>query len=483
MAAPQTLSKPVSNDNLEADVVVIGAGPGGYVTAIRCAQLGAKVVVIEKEYLGGTCLNVGCIPSKAMIASVERLQDVKHSGDFGVVLPKGDVKMDFEKMMARKEKIVLTQRGGVGYLFKKNGITHVEGFAKFLDQNTVEVTKDGKKTKVKGKNFILAMGSSVVYLKIPGLEGGRDANVWTSDDAVSAPFVPKSMVIVGGGAVGVEFGYVFNGLGTKVVLLEMLPNLIGVFDEDLGKELQKLLTRQGIDVRTGATLDKAKKTKDGWKCTVNMAGKTEEIDAEVVLLGVGRKANTDGMDLEKVGVKLHRKGVEVVDDGLKTHAPNIWAIGDVTGRIQLAHTAMHEGVVVAENIVHGKNEQVQYKAVPNCVYTVPEVAGVGLTESEAKAKGYEIKVGKAQFRPFGKPMASGHQDGFVKVVIDKKYGEVLGVHMIGAHVTDMIHEGVVALNLEATLESIAMSIHAHPTMAECVLEAFEDAGGMAIHKA
>ena len=213
MAAPQTLEKPISSDNLEADIVVIGAGPGGYVTAIRCAQLGAKVVVIEKEYLGGTCLNVGCIPSKAMIASVERLQDVKHSGDFGVVLPKGDVTMDFEKMMARKEKIVLTQRGGVGYLFKKNKVTHVEGFAKFLDKNTVEVTKDGKKTKVKGKNFILAMGSSVVYLKVPGLEGGREAGVWTSDDAVSAPFVPKSMLVLGGGAVGVEFGYVFNGLG------------------------------------------------------------------------------------------------------------------------------------------------------------------------------------------------------------------------------------------------------------------------------
>lgn len=483
MAAPQTLEKPLSNDNFDADVVVIGAGPGGYVTAIRCAQLGARVTCIEKEYLGGTCLNWGCIPSKAMIASVERMHDVNHAGDFGVNLPKGDVTMDFEKMMARKEKIVQTQRGGVGYLFKKNKVTHVEGFAKFLDQHTVEVEKDGKKTKVRGKNFILAMGSSVIYLPINGLKGGRDEGVWTSDDAVTAPFVPKRMLVVGGGAVGVEFSYVFNGLGTKVTLVEMLPNLIPMMDEELGKELGKLLARQGVDVRTGAMTEKVEKTKNGWKCTVNQSGKVEEIEVDVILLGVGRKANTDGMNLEKVGVKLHKRGVEVVDDTLKTHAPNIWAIGDVTGRIQLAHTAMYEGQVVAANIVQGKSEKADYKAVPNCVYTVPEVAGVGLTESEAIGKGYEVKIGKAQFRPFGKPMATGHQDGFVKVVIDKKYGEVLGLHMIGAHVTDMVHEGVVALNLEATLESMVTSIHAHPTMSEAILEAFEDAHGLAIHKA
>jgi len=483
MAAPQTLEKPLSNDNFDADVVVIGAGPGGYVTAIRCAQLGARVTCIEKEYLGGTCLNWGCIPSKAMIASVERMQDVNHSGDFGVVVPKGDVTMDFEKMMARKEKIVQTQRGGVGYLFKKNKVTHVEGFAKFLDQNTVEVEKDGKKTKVRGKNFILAMGSSVIYLPINGLKGGRDEGVWTSDDAVTAPFVPKRMLVVGGGAVGVEFSYVFNGLGSKITLVEMLPNLIPMMDEELGKELGKLLTRQGVDVRTGAMTEKVEKTKTGWKCTINQSGKVEEIEVDVILLGVGRKANTDNMNLEKVGVKLHKRGVEVVDDTLKTHAPNIWAIGDVTGRIQLAHTAMYEGQIVAANIVQGKSEKADYKAVPNCVYTVPEVAGVGLSESEAIAKGYEVKIGKAQFRPFGKPMATGHQDGFVKVVIDKKYGEVLGLHMIGSHVTDMVHEGVVALNLEATLESMVTSIHAHPTMSEAILEAFEDAHGLAIHKA
>ena len=471
------------NENYDADVIVIGAGPGGYVAAIRSAQLGAKVICVEKEFLGGTCLNWGCIPSKAMIGSVERLHDVKHAGDLGVVLPEGEVTMDFEKMMARKEKIVQTQRGGVGYLFKKNGITHVEGFAKFIDKHTIEVDKDGEKKKYTAKNFILAMGSSVIYLNIPGLEGGREDGVWTSDDTVTAPHVPKRMLVLGGGAVGVEFSYVFNGLGTDVTLVEMMPTLIPFFDEDLGKELGKQMSRSGVKVKTGASLEKCEKIDGGWKCFVTSGGKTEEIEVDVVLLGVGRKANTDGMDLEKIGVKLHRRGVEVVDDTLKTHVDNIYAIGDVTGRIQLAHVASHEGIIVSHNILEGKNEKVQYKAVPNAVYTVPEVASVGLTEGQAKEQFGDIKVGKATFRPNGKAMASGHQEGFVKVIFDAKYGEFLGMHMIGSHVTDMIHEGVVAINLEATLESLVMSIHAHPTMAEVVLEAFEDAEGHAIHKA
>lgn len=472
----------MANESFDADLIVIGAGPGGYVAAIRAAQLGAKVICVEKEYLGGTCLNWGCIPSKAMIGSVERLEDIKHAGDLGIQI-QGEVKMDFAKMMERKDKIVQTQRGGVGYLFKKNGITHVEGFAKFVDQHTIEVEKDGEKKNLTAKNFLLAMGSSVIYLKIPGLEGGREQGVWTSDDVVTATEVPQRMLVLGGGAVGCEFSYVFNGLGTEVTLVEMMPNLLPMFDEDLGKELTKLMGRSGVKVKTGASLEKCERDGKVWKCTVKSGGKEEVIEVDVVMLGVGRKANTDGMDLDKVGVKLHKRGVEVVDDTMKTHADNIYAIGDVTGRIQLAHVASHEGIVAVHNIVEGKSEKVSYKSVPNCVYTVPEVASVGLTEGQAKEQGYDVKVGKAQFRPNGKAMAAGHQEGFVKVVAESKYGEVLGLHMIGSHVTDMIHEGVVALNLEATLESMFMSIHAHPTMSEVVLEAFEDAHGMAIHKA
>jgi dihydrolipoamide dehydrogenase len=479
---PQESTEPMSQGSFDADIVVIGAGPGGYVAAIRAAQLGAKVAVVEKEHLGGTCLNWGCIPSKAMISSVQRLQDVKSAEKLGIVV-KGEVSMDFEKMMARKDKIVETLRGGVGTLFKKNRIAHLEGFAKFKDPHTIEVEKDGKARDVRGKHFVLAMGSSVIYLDVPGLEGGREEGVWTSDDAVTAPFVPKRMLILGAGAVGVEFGYVFNGLGSKVTLVEMMPRVIPMFDEELGTELGKLLSKSGVDVVTGASLEKCQKTKTGWVCTVKSGSRTTDVEVDVVLLGVGRKAMTDNMNLEKIGVRLHRRGVEVVDDTLQTHVPNIYAIGDVTGRIQLAHMASHEGIVAVTNIVRGERRKVDYKAVPNCVYTLPEVASVGLTEGEAREQGHDVTIGKFAFRPLGKAMASAHQEGFVKVVAEKKYGEILGIHMIGPHVTDMIHEGVAALKLEATLDVMAETVHAHPTMSEAVLEAFEDALGHAIHKA
>ena len=303
------------NPQFDADVAVIGAGPGGYVATIRAAQLGASVVCIEKEYLGGTCLNWGCIPSKALIASVERLNLVKEAEKLGVIV-KGEVAMDFEKMIARKEKIVQTQRGGVGMLFKKNGVRHVEGFAAFKDANTIEVKlADGKVETIRAKNVVLAMGSSVIKLNIPGLVGEQKDGVWTSDDAVNMPYVPKRVLILGGGAVGCEFAYVMNGLGSETTLVEMMPNLLPMMDTDLGVELGKLLGRKGIKVRTGATLEKCEKTKGGWKCTVKKGTETEEVEVDVVLLGVGRKANTDNMNLEKIGVKLHRRGVEVVDVG------------------------------------------------------------------------------------------------------------------------------------------------------------------------
>ena len=481
LGTPEEQEQPMSNGQFDADVIVVGAGPGGYVAAIRAAQLGAQVVCVEKEYLGGTCLNWGCIPSKAMIAPVERLQHVRHADAMGIQIS-GEPQFDFAKMMARKDKIVQTLRGGIGSLFKKSKIRHVEGFARFVDPHTIEVEKDEQKTRLRGKSFILAMGSSVIRLNIPGLEGGRDEGVWTSDDAVTAPFVPESMLVLGGGAVGCEFSYVFNGLGSKVTLVEMMPNLLPLMDTDLGTELGRVLGKQGIKVKTGATLERVEKTAKGWKCFVKKGADTEEVEVRVVLLGVGRKANTDGMDLEKTGVRLHRRGVEVVDDTLRTHAPHIYAIGDVTGRIQLAHVASAEGILAATNAVTGSDRKMDYKCVPNCVYTVPEVASVGLTQAEAEAQGCDVAVGKFQFRALGKAMATGDIDGFVKVVAEKKYGEVLGVHMIGAHVTDMIHEGVVALKLEATLESMAETIHAHPTLSEAMLEAFEDALGHAIHK-
>lgn len=474
-------AEPMAQESFDADLIVIGAGPGGYVAAIRAAQLGAKVTVVEKEYLGGTCLNWGCIPSKALIASADAYQSTKkHLAEMGVEI-KGEVSYDFEKIMKRRDKVVTSLRGGVGMLFKKNGITHVEGFASFVDKNTIEVEKDGKKTKLRAKNFILAQGSKIIVPPIPGLQGGREDGIWTSDDAVSAPFVPKKMVVIGGGVIGVEFSYVFNALGTDVTIVEMLPNIIPMMDEDLSAELGKSLTRQGIKLMTGSAVEKLEKGKDGWKVSVKNGGASTVVEADVVLVAVGRRSFTDNQNLEKIGVKLHRAGVEV-DDEMKTSVPNIYAIGDVTGRVQLAHVASYEGSIASENIVKGAHRKADYRAIPNCIYTIPEVASVGLTEGQAKEQGYEVIVGKFAFRPLGKAMASGHQDGFVKVVAEKKYGEVLGVHMIGHGVTDLIGQAVVAIKLEATIDVMVDTIHAHPTMTEALLEAYEDTHGMAIHK-
>jgi dihydrolipoamide dehydrogenase len=478
---PKEQPQPMAQENFDADLIVIGAGPGGYVAAIRAAQLGAKVTVVEKEYLGGTCLNWGCIPSKALIASADAFQSTKkHLAEMGVEI-KGEVTYDFEKIMKRRDKIVTSLRGGVGVLFKKNGVTHVEGFASFVDKNTIEIEKDGKKTKLRAKNFILAQGSKIIVPKIPGLEGGRDEGIWDSDDAVTAPFVPKKMLVIGGGVIGVELGYVFNALGTEVTVVEMMPRVIPMMDEDLGTELGKLLSRQGMKLMTSSAVEKLEKTKSGWKVSVKANGAVTEIEVDVVLVAVGRRSFTDNQNLEKVGVKLHRGGVES-DDSQRTSVDNIYAIGDVTGRIQLAHVASYEGAIAAENIVKGTSRKADYRAVPNCIYTVPEVASVGLTEGQAKEQGHEVIVGKFAFRPLGKAMASGHQDGFVKVVAEKKYGEVLGVHMLGHGVTDLIAQAVVAIKLEATIDVMVDTIYAHPTMTEALLEAYEDTHGMAIHK-
>ncbi len=492
---PDELREMSLSGEFDADVVVIGSGPGGYVAAIRASQLGAKTVCIEKDAAewGGTCLNWGCIPTKTLIASVERLHHVKTADAFGVLI-QGEIGFDFGKMMERKTKVVTTLRGGVSALLKSNHVRSVVGSATLVDANTVEVTaKDGGKERIRAKNFIIATGSVPVALPIPGLQ--RDSNdkrgessngIWTSDEAVYAKEAPKRMVIIGTGAVGLEFAYVFRNLGSEVDLVEIAPQILPTADKEISDELAKSFKKQGIRMHTDVKLTKVE-TKDGVKhVTIETKAGEKTIECDVILMGAGRKPYFEGLGLETVGVQtvnegpLSRRGI-IVNDTLQTSVPNIYAIGDVTGKMMLAHLASHMGITAAENIM-GHVVKMDYRVVPAPIYTSPEVASVGLTEEEARTKGYDVQTGRFPFRPLGRAMALGETEGLVKIVTERKYGEILGVHIIGPFATEMIHEAVIAIKLEATVEELVSAIHAHPTLSEAMGEAALDVKGDAIHK-
>ena len=487
------------------DVVVIGGGPGGYPAAIRSAQLGARVAVVEADNLGGTCLNWGCIPTKTMIGSVAALHTLKQAKDFG--LTADNVGFDFDAIMARKDKIVTTLVGGVGYLLEKKHKQKVfAGYGKILDKNTVEVTaKDGTKQKLTTSNIIIATGSVPTKLPIPGIDSAdvwtdnatvkskkvektlAQGAIWTSNEAVSATKVPATMVVIGGGVIGCEFAYTYNGLGTKVTVLEFLDNIIATMDIDMSTELAKILKKQGVDLKTSMKVTKVEDSKTKGKKVVYFApaagGDEQSVEADVVLVATGRTPFTDGLGLEAIGVTVGSpkgKRAIAVNDKMQTNIPGIYAIGDVVGS-GLAHTATAEGLVAAENIC-GHEATMSYKAIPSCIYTEPEVAAVGLTEAQAKEKGYDVKIGTMPFRSLGKAMAINERDGFVKVVADAKYGEILGMHIIGPHATDLIHEGVVSIQLENTVEELMKTVHAHPSLAEAVGQANEDVNKMAIDK-
>jgi dihydrolipoyl dehydrogenase len=457
------------------DVAILGSGPGGYVAAIRATQLGLRAAVIEKGFLGGTCLNVGCIPTKAMLASVEALAVARRGAEFGFKAE--GIEPDYPAMVKRRNRVVETNRAGVQHLLKKAGVTVFTGQGRFVTPHLLEVTNDAGTERIQARHVIIATGSVPARAPIPGAES---PGVVTSDDLLQLPAAPQSLAVIGAGAVGLEWGDIYHALGTKITVIEMVDRVLPPADAEISQALARSFQKKGFEIHVSARVDQIVPGDDG--LTVHFTGPKGEgkATAEVVLLATGRRAFTDGAGLEEIGVKLER-GRVVVNERMETSVPGVYAIGDCASRFQLAHVASREGEVAVENIA-GHPAKMDYRAVPSCVYTSPEVAWVGLTEEQAREQYDGIKVGSFPFMALGKARAIGEREGFIKVIADDKYGQVLGVHMIGAHVTDLIAEPTTAMAMEATAEEFASTIHAHPTLAEGLMEAAADALGRAIHK-
>ena len=458
------------------DLIVIGSGPGGYVAAIRASQLGLKVGVVEKAELGGICLNWGCIPTKALLKSAQVFEYIQHAKDYGINV--GEASADFGAVISRSRGVAGGMSKGINFLFRKNKIDTIVGTGKILGNKKVEVTAaDGGKSTVEAPHIILATGArsrELPNLPIDGKKiiGYRQAMVLENQ--------PKSMVVVGSGAIGVEFAYFYNAMGTKVTIVEYMPNVVPVEDEEVSKQLEKSLKKSGINILTNASVESVDTSGEGCKVRVKKADGEEFIDCDIVLSAVGIATNLENLGLEEVGVTVE-KGRVVTDDFYKTNVDGIYAIGDIVKGPALAHVASAEGIICVEKIAGHHPEPLDYKNIPGCTYCSPEIASVGLTEKEAREQGREIKVGKFPFSASGKASAGGVKDGFVKVIFDAKYGEWLGAHMIGANVTEMIAEVVVARKLETTGHEIIKSVHPHPTMSEAIMEATAAAYGEVIH--
>jgi len=458
------------------DVLVIGSGPGGYVAAIRASQLGMKVGVIEKENLGGICLNWGCIPTKALLKSAQVFEYASHAADYGIMA--SDVKPDFEKIVARSRDVASNMSKGIEFLFKKNKIEVINGFGKLKGKNTVTVTaSDGSTQEVIAKHIILATGAR--SRELPNLKQDGEKIIGYRQ-ALTLPKQPKSMVVVGSGAIGSEFAYFYNSIGTEVTLVEFMPNVVPVEDEEVSKTLERSFKKNKIKVMTNASVESVDTS--GKLCKVTIKSKKGEVvvEAEIVLSAVGIAPNTEGIGLEDLGVEMVNGRVKV-DDYYRTNVESIYAIGDIVPGPALAHVASAEGIACVEKIAGMDVQPINYKNIPGCTYTNPEVSSVGMTEKAAIEAGYEIKVGKFPFTASGKATAAGMRDGFVKLIFDAKYGELLGAHMIGGNVTEMIAEMVVARNLETTGHELMKSIHPHPTMSEAIMEAAAAAYGEVIH--
>ena len=464
------------------DLAIIGSGPAGYTAAIRAGQYGLKTALIEKDgFLGGTCLHVGCIPTKALLFNAELWDHLKEAKEFGIEGVDAR-KLNWAAIQDRKSKIVTKHAKGLEFLMRKNKVETIKGYGKLTGpaQNgilTVEVSNDGKATQLRTKNVILATGSEARM--IPGLEPGP--KVLTNIEILGLKEIPKSLVIVGGGAVGVEFASIFRSFDAEVTILEMLPRLVPIEDEDVSKELARVYRKRGITFHTGAKMEKVEQTKAGVAVTFSAEGKQQTLEAEKILIAVGRRPRTNNIGLEKTKIKPDREFIKT-DSWMQTAEPGVYAIGDIVlGTPQLAHVGAMEGIVAVTKIAGKKGKPINPEHIPNATYCHPEIGSVGLTEAKAREAGYNLKVGKFPFTANSRASIVGQHEGFIKIVSDADYGEILGVHIIGPQATELIAEAVAAMEAEATVEDLMWTIHAHPTLAEAMLDAFNSVYGMAIN--
>lgn len=460
------------------DIVVIGAGPGGYVAAIKAAQLGYRTACVEEGNLGGVCLNIGCIPTKALLESAAMITHLGHAKEFGVTV--GEIKTDLSQAVKRSRQVSERLVKGIGFLFKKNKVTHVQGRGRLAGKGQVEVTgKDGKTQAISAKHIIIATGSRPRDLPFLKIDHDR---VWDSTDAMMSSAPPRTLAIVGAGAIGCEFADVYAAFGTQVTIIEMADRVLPLEDRDCSAVVEKSYRKRGMTVLTGVKLEKAEIGKGGVRLTITDAkGGTQTVEAERVLSAIGRAPLVEDIGLEKAGVKLTDRGFIAVDRQMKTNVEGVYAIGDVAGPPLLAHKGSHEGVACVEAIHGDPHAGIDYANIPNCTYCHPEVASVGLTEEQARAQGLDIEVGTFPWTANGRALTAGETDGFVKVIRDRKYSEVVGAHIVGPHATELIAEFVVGRHLETTMEEMDRAMHPHPTLSEAVAEAALASLGHALH--
>jgi len=462
----------------EYDVVVIGAGPAGYVAAIRAAQLGLKTAIVDKQWLGGVCLNVGCIPSKALLRNAEIAYLLREGGkEFGFSFE--NLKLDYSTAVKRSRQVSSRLTKGVGFLMKKNAIDVHMGEAKLASRDSVEVKdNEGKTTLLKAKNIVIATGATAMAPPGWKVDGEKVVTYW---EAILQEKLPKSVIIIGSGAIGVEFATIWSAYGTQVTIVEMLPRLVPLEDEEISAELAKAFNRRKIKALTNHKVTSVEATETGVQVKVSSDGSEQTLEAEQALVAIGFKPNSRDLGLEALGVAISERGFIEIDDRMATNVPGIWAIGDVTGKLMLAHVGSAQGIVCAENIAAVETVKLDYTMMPRCTYCQPQIASFGLTEAQARERGFEIKVGRFPFQANGKALGLGESTGWVKLITDAKYGEILGAHLIGPEVTELLPELTIAQMLEMTPAEIARNVHAHPTLGEALMEAAHAAEGHAIH--